>query len=108
MWRDAGPKFPYGPKRFKNVCCVFGSEGFASRKHCWMVDVRNGGSWAVSMANASVTRKEEINSQPGAGITAMSLFQDQYQALTWLPTLLEVDGSPAQIQISWHYDVCGQ
>lgn len=89
-WRDVSLKFPYSSKRFKNICCVFGSEGFASGKHYWTVDVGDGG-WAVSVANASVKRKEEINFKPDEGITAMSLFQDQYKALTWSPTLLEVD-----------------
>ncbi|XP_066474057.1 zinc finger protein RFP-like [Tiliqua scincoides] len=104
-WGDARQMFPYSPKRFENVRCVLGDEGFTSGKHYWTVDVGDGDYWAVGVALESVERQFEIDLNPDEGIWAFGLYYDQYKALTSPPTLIEIDddNEPTQIQVSLNY-----
>lgn len=103
-WGDARQILPYSPKRFENVRCVLGDEGFTSGKHYWTVDVGDGDYWAVGVAKESVEREGDINFNSDAGIWAVGLYRYEYKALTSPPTLIEIDYSPTRIQVSLNCD----
>uniref|UniRef100_A0A671PEF1 Zinc-binding protein A33-like n=2 Tax=Sinocyclocheilus anshuiensis TaxID=1608454 RepID=A0A671PEF1_9TELE len=48
---------PDNPERFDEYCCVFGSEGFNSGKHCWDVEVKESSDWSLGVTTASNKRK---------------------------------------------------
>uniref|UniRef100_A0A8C3HMF0 RING-type E3 ubiquitin transferase n=1 Tax=Chrysemys picta bellii TaxID=8478 RepID=A0A8C3HMF0_CHRPI len=103
-WGDTRQDLPYSPKRFDPSRCVLGCEGFTSGKHCWMVEVGDGGNWAVGVARESVRRKGEISLDPEGGIWAMGLCRGQYRVLTSPVTLLTLSGSPTRILVCLEYE----
>ncbi|XP_043352747.1 zinc finger protein RFP-like isoform X2 [Dermochelys coriacea] len=103
-WGDTRQDLPYSPKRFDPSRCVLGCEGFTSGKHCWMVDVGEGGNWAVGVARESVRRKGEISLDPEGGIWAIGLCRGQYRVLTSPVTLLTLNRSPTRIVVYLQYE----
>ncbi|KAM9120044.1 zinc finger protein RFP-like [Pangshura tecta] len=103
-WGDTRQDLPYSPKRFDPSRCVLACEGFTSGKHCWMVEVGDGGNWAVGVARESVRRKGEISLDPEGGIWAMGLCRGQYRVLTSPATLLILSGSPTRILVCLEYE----
>ncbi|XP_067425475.1 zinc finger protein RFP-like [Emydura macquarii macquarii] len=69
-WADTRQRVPNNPERFDTEPCVLGCEGFTSGRHCWEVEVGDGGYWAVGVARESVRRKGWISPSPEEGIWA--------------------------------------
>uniref|UniRef100_A0A8C0H321 Butyrophilin subfamily 1 member A1 n=1 Tax=Chelonoidis abingdonii TaxID=106734 RepID=A0A8C0H321_CHEAB len=97
-WGDTQQDLPDNPERFDYWPCVLGYEGFSSGRHCWEVEVGDGGGWAVGVARESVGRKGEISHSPEGGIWAVERL-DQFQALTSPATPLPLSRVPSRIRV---------
>ncbi|NXF94787.1 BT1A1 protein, partial [Eubucco bourcierii] len=79
---DRRQDLPDGPQRFNPWRCVLGWEGFTSGRHCWEVEVVDGGGWTVGVCREDVKRKGEIEFKPEEGIWAVGQWAGQFQALS--------------------------
>uniref|UniRef100_A0A8C3T0B3 Uncharacterized protein n=1 Tax=Chelydra serpentina TaxID=8475 RepID=A0A8C3T0B3_CHESE len=101
---DTRQDLPDNPERFDPVPCVLGCKGFTSGRHCWDVEVGDGGRWAVGVARESLRRKGVIDFNPGGGIWAVERCLDQYQALTSPESPLSLSRNPRRIRVSLDYE----
>uniref|UniRef100_A0A8C4YA54 Zinc finger protein RFP-like n=1 Tax=Gopherus evgoodei TaxID=1825980 RepID=A0A8C4YA54_9SAUR len=90
---------PNNPERFDYWSCVLGCERFTSGRHCWEVEVRDQGGWAVGVARESVRRKGQISHSPEGGIWAVGRWLGQFQALTSPETLLPLSRVPSRTRV---------
>ncbi|XP_032629923.1 zinc finger protein RFP-like [Chelonoidis abingdonii] len=90
---------PNNPERFDYWSCVLSCEGFTSGRHCWEVEVRDRGGWAVGVARESVRRKGQISHSPEGGIWAVGRWLGQFQALTSPVTRLPLSRAPSRIRV---------
>ncbi|XP_014749147.1 PREDICTED: E3 ubiquitin-protein ligase TRIM11-like [Sturnus vulgaris] len=101
VWRGAGAReLPASPERFDYWPFVLGQQRFAAGRHCWDVDVGDGGDWAVGVARESVPRKGRLSLGPQGGIWGLEKWGGQVRALTtrkvtlvalrWLPRRVSV------------------
>ncbi|XP_039373460.1 zinc finger protein RFP-like [Mauremys reevesii] len=97
-WGDMRQRLPNNPERFDTWPCVLGCEGFTSGRHCWEVEVGDGGCWAMGVARESVRRKGEISCTPEGGIWAVQ-WEDQFRALTSPVTPLPLSRVPSRIRV---------
>uniref|UniRef100_A0A8C6ZS58 Butyrophilin subfamily 1 member A1 n=1 Tax=Nothoprocta perdicaria TaxID=30464 RepID=A0A8C6ZS58_NOTPE len=83
-WSETQQDLPYNRKRFKNLCCVLGREGFTDGRHCWEVEGEVGDEtrWAVGVAAETVWRMTIISPNPSAWIWAVQNQKGRIQALT--------------------------
>ncbi|NXE12191.1 TRIM7 ligase, partial [Lophotis ruficrista] len=92
---------PDNPARFDTEPCVLGSQGFATGRHCWQVEVAEAGDWwAVGVAREAVRRKGVLSFTPQEGIWAVGQWFGQYYAFTdpdWTP--LRLACPPRAIQV---------
>ncbi|KAM7145809.1 zinc finger protein RFP-like, partial [Macrochelys suwanniensis] len=95
---DTEQRLRKNPERFDTALCVLGCEGFTSGRHCWEVEVGDGGSWAVGVARESVRRKGGISCSPEGGIWAVGWW-GQFQALTSPVTPLPLSRAPSRIRV---------
>ncbi|XP_064197525.1 E3 ubiquitin-protein ligase TRIM35-like [Anguilla rostrata] len=95
---------PDNPERFAGGRCVLGSEGFSSGRHCWDVDVGDGGSWVVGVANESISRKGRVYLSPEDGVWSIRLRSGTYIALTSPPTALTVQKKPQRVRVQLDWD----
>ncbi|XP_065421091.1 zinc finger protein RFP-like isoform X2 [Chrysemys picta bellii] len=98
-WGDTRQQLPNNPERFNYWACVLGCEGFTSGRHCWEVEVGDGGYWAVGVARESVGRKGLISLNPEGGIWAVQRWGDRFQALTSPATPLPLSRAPSRIRV---------
>uniref|UniRef100_A0A452I0D1 Zinc finger protein RFP-like n=1 Tax=Gopherus agassizii TaxID=38772 RepID=A0A452I0D1_9SAUR len=91
---------PNNPERFDYWSCMLGCERFTSGRHCWEVEVRDQGGWAVGVAReSSVRRKGQISHSPEGGIWAVGRWLGQFQALTSPETLLPLSRVPSRTRV---------
>ncbi|XP_035276449.1 tripartite motif-containing protein 35-like [Anguilla anguilla] len=95
---------PDNPERFYMVLCVLGSEGFSSGRHCWDVEVGDGGYWAVGVAKESIKRKGAVDWSPAGGVWGIRLFNGKYKALTSPHTVLTVQREPQRVRVQLDWD----
>ncbi|KAM9119044.1 zinc finger protein RFP-like [Pangshura tecta] len=98
-WRAMQQDLPDNPERFDTAHWVLGCEGFTSGRHCWEVEVGDGGFWAVGVARESVRRKGGISCNPKGGIWAMEQCGTQFQALTSPETPLTLNQDLSRIRV---------
>ncbi|XP_026502387.1 tripartite motif-containing protein 15-like [Terrapene carolina triunguis] len=94
---------PDNPERFDAELCVLGCEEFTSGRHCWEVEVGDGGGWAVGVARESVKRKGEFIFGPEKGIWAVGLWRSRYLVITSPATPLSLSWVPRRIRVSLDY-----
>nr|XP_008103877.1 PREDICTED: butyrophilin subfamily 1 member A1 [Anolis carolinensis] len=56
-WGPVEQPLPNNTERFDQRVWVLGNKGYPSGKHCWEVEVKGNGEWAVGVAKESVKRK---------------------------------------------------
>lgn len=96
---------PDNPKRFDLWRCVLGSQGFASGRCYWKVEVDNRGGWAVGVCRENVEKKGEILFNPEKGFWAVGLWAGCFQALTFPEnTFLSEIQTPKRIQVFLNYE----
>ncbi|XP_072513227.1 E3 ubiquitin-protein ligase TRIM35-like [Salminus brasiliensis] len=64
---------PNNPERFTHQTAVFGSKGFTSGVHSWVVVLGQSECWKIGVAKMSVKRKKNVRAKPGHGIWAIDL-----------------------------------
>ncbi|XP_067438690.1 E3 ubiquitin-protein ligase TRIM35-like isoform X1 [Thunnus thynnus] len=84
---------PANPERFHPYSCILAKEGFSSGVHCWDIEVGDSSNWTVGVAAQSVSRGEEFEACPEAGLWCISLRDGKYQALTTPSQTLHLDKS---------------
>ncbi|XP_067422173.1 zinc finger protein RFP-like [Emydura macquarii macquarii] len=98
-WADTRQDLPDNPARFDTAPCVLGCGGFTSGRHCWEVEVGDGGHWAVGVTRESVRRKGGVTFSPEGGIWAVGWCGGQFQALTSPETALPLRRVPSRIRV---------
>uniref|UniRef100_A0A8C8S1W9 B30.2/SPRY domain-containing protein n=1 Tax=Pelusios castaneus TaxID=367368 RepID=A0A8C8S1W9_9SAUR len=98
-WGHTRQDLPNNPERFDTERCVLGREGFTLGRHCWEVEVGDGGYWAVGVARESVWRKGGISYSSEGGIWAVQQWGNQFRALTSPVTPLTQSLVPSRIQV---------
>ncbi|XP_022530192.2 E3 ubiquitin-protein ligase TRIM35-like [Astyanax mexicanus] len=68
---------PNNPERFTDQTAVFGSEGFTSGVHSWVVELGENKCWKIGVAKKSAKQKL-FSAKPKKEIWAISLQQGQY------------------------------
>ncbi|XP_063245239.1 LOW QUALITY PROTEIN: E3 ubiquitin-protein ligase TRIM11-like [Prinia subflava] len=107
VWRGSRPcRPPDGPERFELWPFVLGQQRFSSGRHCWAVDVGDGGDWAVGVARESVRRKGRLSLGPPGGIWGLEKWGGQLRALTpGRVTPVSPRGLPRRVSV--HLDCAG-
>ncbi|NWW02745.1 BT1A1 protein, partial [Oreocharis arfaki] len=93
--RDTGVirHVPSNAKRFDSHLFVLAKEGYTSGKHYWEASVGRRRSWALGIAQESVTRKGPLTLSPQNGFWAIGLADGRdYWAYTDRWTPLSVNG----------------
>uniref|UniRef100_A0A8C3HLT7 Zinc finger protein RFP n=1 Tax=Chrysemys picta bellii TaxID=8478 RepID=A0A8C3HLT7_CHRPI len=103
-WGVARQELPDHPERFDPAPCVLASEGFASGRHCWEVEVEEGAVWVVGVALEPVKRKGASTFTPEQRIWAVRKYWEQHWALTCPETPLYLHGVPRRIRIYVDYE----
>ncbi|KFQ96255.1 Butyrophilin subfamily 1 member A1, partial [Nipponia nippon] len=97
---------PDNPERFDYWPFVLGCQGFAAGRHCWEVEVGDGGDWAVGVARESIRRKGHLSLCPQGGIWGVEKWGGQVRALTTRKvTLLPLRWVPRRVSV--HLDYAG-
>ncbi|XP_061212094.1 E3 ubiquitin-protein ligase TRIM15-like [Neopsephotus bourkii] len=98
---DEWSPVPDTAERFEPEPCVLGSPGFAAGRHCWAVEVAQGGQWwALGVAQESLRRKGVLSFTPQEGLWAVGQWFGQLFAFTdpdWTP--LHLPCVPRAIQV---------
>ncbi|XP_007671231.2 E3 ubiquitin-protein ligase TRIM39-like isoform X2 [Ornithorhynchus anatinus] len=103
---DTKQDLPDNPERFTYYPFVLGSEGFASGRHYWEVEVGDKTQWTLGVCRESVTRKGKITPSPEGGYWRLRLWnRDVYAALTSNPTPLLLRVKPRRIGIFLDYEL---
>uniref|UniRef100_A0A8C0FWG2 Uncharacterized protein n=1 Tax=Chelonoidis abingdonii TaxID=106734 RepID=A0A8C0FWG2_CHEAB len=103
-WGVARQDLPDHPERFDPAPCVLASEGFASGRHSWEVEVGEGAVWVVGVALEPVKRKGASTFTPEQRIWAVRKYWEQHWALTCPETPLYLHGVPRRIRIYVDYE----
>ncbi|XP_069738025.1 E3 ubiquitin-protein ligase TRIM39-like [Phaenicophaeus curvirostris] len=97
---------PDNPERFDYWPFVLGRQGFLAGRHCWEVEVGDGGDWAVGVARESIRRKGHLSLCPQGGIWGVEKWGGQVRALTSRKvTLLPLRWVPRRVSV--HLDYSG-
>ncbi|XP_048844666.1 zinc-binding protein A33-like [Brienomyrus brachyistius] len=100
---DVRQTYPDNPER-PVWCCVLGSEGFSSGKHCWDVDVGDGVTWRLGVVKESINRKGLFPLIPEGGAWCIELHNSKYTAMTSPSTPLSVGKKPQRIRVQLDWD----
>ncbi|XP_053144332.1 tripartite motif-containing protein 10-like isoform X2 [Hemicordylus capensis] len=88
QWNTKWMMLPTSSLRFATEACVLGSDGFASGKHSWGVEIEEEeGGWAVGVAKESINRKGIFRISTEEGIWAL---QDNGTAYSTSPSPFQV------------------
>ncbi|XP_063147349.1 E3 ubiquitin-protein ligase TRIM7-like [Candoia aspera] len=105
-WGEEEQPRPDNAKRFNQRVWVLGQNGFQSGKHCWEVEVKHDGEWAVGVARESVKRKGMTDFSTKEGIWAIGEYwgKGNYVAFTAPQhTKLSFEKKPRRIRVFVDY-----
>ncbi|KAM6472737.1 E3 ubiquitin-protein ligase TRIM7-like isoform 1-T1 [Liasis olivaceus] len=105
-WGKTEQQLPDNPQRFNLRVWVLGQKGFQSGRHCWEVEVKHDGEWAVGVARQSVKRKGMTDFSTTEGIWAIGEYwgKGNYFAFTAPQhTRLSFNKKPRRIRVLLDY-----
>ncbi|XP_058021785.1 E3 ubiquitin-protein ligase TRIM7-like [Ahaetulla prasina] len=105
-WGKEEQPLPDSDKRFSPRVWVLGQNGFRSGKHCWEVEIKHDGEWAVGVARESVKRKGMTDFSTKEGIWAIAEYfgKANYVAFTAPQhTRLSFGKKPRRIRVFLDY-----
>ncbi|XP_078271773.1 E3 ubiquitin-protein ligase TRIM39-like [Rhinoraja longicauda] len=92
-------------KRFTNLLCVLGSEGFTSGRHYWEVEVAGSQWWSLGVAAESVERKGLVTPIPKTGVWSIRRWLgDEFVAFTSPPSRLPARPIPGRVGVYLSYE----
>ncbi|XP_078287801.1 zinc-binding protein A33-like [Rhinoraja longicauda] len=91
-------------KRFTDLLCVLGSEGFTSGRHYWEVEVAGSERWGLGVAAESVDRKGDDILTPETGVWSIWRVGDRFEALTSPPSRLPARPIPGRVGVYLSYE----
>ncbi|KAJ8270096.1 hypothetical protein GJAV_G00110280 [Gymnothorax javanicus] len=95
---------PDNPERFEKQCFVLGSEGFGSGTHCWEVELGDGHSWLVGVAQESISRKGDVDLKPGGEVWCIRDHSQECTAITSPTEVLIVQRKPQRVRVQLDLD----
>ncbi|XP_072406014.1 zinc-binding protein A33-like [Chiloscyllium punctatum] len=102
---DKWQQVPDNLERFDPCVSVLGSEGFASGKHSWEIEVGNKTEWTLGVATESINRKGDIALTPGDGYWTVVLRDGkEYMACEKSRKHLELTVKPRKIRVCLDYE----
>ncbi|XP_061475358.1 E3 ubiquitin-protein ligase TRIM7-like [Rhineura floridana] len=105
-WGQEEQNIPNNTERFDKRVWVLGQDGFTTGKHCWEVEVKGKGEWAVGVAKESVKRKGLPDFSTTEGIWGIGEYwgAGNYLAFTSPQhTRLQLDKRPQRIRVFLDY-----
>ncbi|KAF7235280.1 E3 ubiquitin-protein ligase TRIM7 [Varanus komodoensis] len=105
-WGEVEQSLPNTTKRFDTRVWVLGQKGYNSGKHCWEVEVKGEGEWAVGVAKQSVKRKGPTNFSTDEGIWAVGEYWGKANYLAFTSpnhTRLQLSKKPRNIRVFLDY-----
>nr|XP_060615429.1 butyrophilin subfamily 1 member A1-like [Anolis sagrei ordinatus] len=106
-WGPEEQPRPNNTERFDQHVWVLAQKGFTSGKHCWEVEVKGNGEWAVGVAKQSLKRKGLPDYSTTEGIWGIGEYWGlgKYFAFTAPQhTPLSFDKKPRMIRVFLDYD----
>lgn len=97
-------QLPDNPERFGHFVFVLGSEGFASGRHAWEVEVGDKADWMLGVVRESIDRKGRISGCPEGGFWMISHCEGEYSAMTRPSTALRLQGALSRVRVQLDYD----
>ncbi|XP_029015930.1 E3 ubiquitin-protein ligase TRIM39 [Betta splendens] len=97
-------QLPDNPERFSHFVFALGSEGFASGRHAWEVEVGLKPDWMLGVVKGSVERKGRISGCPDGGFWMISHCEGEYVAMTRPSTALHPRGRLTRVRVQLDYD----
>uniref|UniRef100_H3CYM1 Tripartite motif containing 35-12 n=1 Tax=Tetraodon nigroviridis TaxID=99883 RepID=H3CYM1_TETNG len=97
-------QLPDNPERFGHFVFVLGSEGFASGRHAWEVEVGDKADWMLGVVRESIDRKGRISGCPEGGFWMISHYEGEYSAMTRPSTTLHLEGALTRVRVQLDYE----
>ncbi|XP_074552642.1 E3 ubiquitin-protein ligase TRIM35-like [Halichoeres trimaculatus] len=97
-------KLPDNPERFGHFVFVLGSEGFASGRHAWEVEVGDKTDWMLGVVKESIDRKGRISGCPEGGFWMISHYEGEYSAMTRPSTTVEPVGELTRVRVQLDHE----
>ncbi|XP_069775575.1 zinc-binding protein A33-like [Narcine bancroftii] len=91
-------------KRFTDLTCALGSEGFSSGRHYWEVEVSGNRGWSLGVAAESVGRKGRVPLTPKAGVWRIWRGGDRFYVNTSPRSCLPTGPVPATVGVYLSYE----
>ncbi|XP_078272312.1 E3 ubiquitin-protein ligase TRIM39-like [Rhinoraja longicauda] len=101
-WTGPRRSLPDTGKRFTDLPCVLGSEGFTSGRHYW--EVEGSERWSLGVAAESVERKGELTVTPETGVWSIERWDDEFDAVTSSPSRLPARPIPGRVGVYLSYE----
>nr|XP_020633581.1 vespryn-21-like [Pogona vitticeps]XP_020633582.1 vespryn-21-like [Pogona vitticeps] len=106
QWGKEEQNLPNNTERFDQRVWVLGKPGFNSGRHCWEVELKGNGEWAVGVAKQSLRRKGAVDFSTTEGLWAVAEYwgKGNYVAFTApQPTPLSLGKKPQRIRVFLDY-----
>ncbi|XP_039211300.1 butyrophilin subfamily 1 member A1-like [Crotalus tigris] len=105
-WGKEEQSLPESDKRFNLRVWVLGQTGFKSGKHCWEVEIKHDGEWAVGVARESVKRKGLTDFSTKEGIWAIAEYWEKANYIAFTEpqhTKISFEKKPRRIRVFVDY-----